>query len=66
MYLRQALARLGARWHPVQRRYIAPDEATIRRHVKMIDANHAGRLVGEWLWNWSAPAGSPPIRPAPS
>ena len=44
-----ALERLGARWHPVQRRYIAPDEATIRRHVKMIDANHADRLVGAWL-----------------
>ncbi len=44
-----ALARLGARWHPVQRRYIAPDEATIRRHVKMIDADHADRLAGAWL-----------------
>ena len=44
-----ALERLGARWHPVKRRYIAPDEATIRRHVKMIDADHADRLVGAWL-----------------
>jgi uncharacterized protein DUF4338/DDE family transposase len=44
-----ALARLGARWHPVQQRYIAPDEATIRRHVKMIDADEADRLAGRWL-----------------
>ena len=44
-----ALGRLGARWHPVKRRYVAPDEATIRRHVKMIDADHADRLVGAWL-----------------
>jgi hypothetical protein len=36
-----ALARLGARFHPVQRRYIAPNEATIRRHVQMIDADEA-------------------------
>ena len=44
-----ALGRLGARWHPGKRRYVAPDEATIRRHVKMIDADHADRLVGAWL-----------------
>lgn len=44
-----ALGRLGARWHPVNKRYVAPDEATIRRHVKMIDADHADRLVGAWL-----------------
>ncbi len=44
-----ALGRLGARWHPVKKRYIAPDESTIRRHVKMIDADHADRLVGGWL-----------------
>jgi hypothetical protein len=40
-----ALARLGARWHPVKRRWIAPDEATIRRHVKMIDADEADRAA---------------------
>lgn len=45
----EALARLGARYHPVQRRYIAPTEATIRRHVKMIDADEADRLTGSWL-----------------
>lgn len=45
----EALARLGARWHPVRRCYIAPDEATIRRHVKMIDADQADAAVGGWL-----------------
>jgi GNAT superfamily N-acetyltransferase len=45
----EALARLGARYHPVKRRYIAPEESTIRRHVKMIDADQADRLTGGWL-----------------
>lgn len=44
-----ALARLGARWHPVRRCYIAPNEATIRRHVQMIDADEADAVVGGWL-----------------
>ncbi len=44
-----ALARLGARFHSVQRRYIAPNEATIRRHVQMIDADEADAAVGGWL-----------------
>ncbi len=44
-----ALARLGARFHPVKRRYIAPNEATIRRHVQMIDADEADAAVGGWL-----------------
>jgi GNAT superfamily N-acetyltransferase len=45
----EALARLGARYHPAKRRYIAPEESTIRRHVKMIDADEADRLAGAWL-----------------
>jgi hypothetical protein len=45
----EALARLGARYHPARRRYIPPDEATIRRHVKMIDADQADAVVGAWL-----------------
>ena len=44
-----ALARLGARFHPVRRHYIAPNEATIRRHVQMIDADEADAAVGGWL-----------------
>ena len=33
----------------MKRRYIAPEESTIRRHVKMIDADQADRLTGGWL-----------------
>jgi hypothetical protein len=44
-----ALARLGARWHPVRCCYIPPNEATIRRHVQMIDADEADAVVGGWL-----------------
>ena len=44
-----ALARLGARWHPVRGCYIPPNEATIRRHVQMIDADEADAAVGGWL-----------------
>jgi hypothetical protein len=43
------LARLGARRHPQTGRYIAPSEATIRRTVKDIDANHVDELIGGWL-----------------
>jgi hypothetical protein len=45
----EALARLGARRHPVTGRYVAPNEATIRRHVQMIDADQADAAVGRWL-----------------
>ena len=56
----EALACLGARYHPVKRRYIAPKESTIRRHVKMIDADHADRLAGAWLLAQGPPGGSRP------
>jgi hypothetical protein len=44
-----ALARLGARQHRRTGRYICPSEATIRRTVKDVDANHADALIGDWL-----------------
>jgi hypothetical protein len=44
-----ALARLGARRHPVTGRPVAPSEATIRRTVKDIDAEEADTIVGTWL-----------------
>ena len=43
------LERLGARWHPVQRRWVAPHEATLRRHIQMIDADEADALIGRWI-----------------
>jgi hypothetical protein len=45
----EALARLGARRHPVTGRAVAPSEATIRRTVKDIDADEADTIVGSWL-----------------
>jgi hypothetical protein len=44
-----ALARLGARHHPVTGRAVAPSESTIRRTVKDIDADEADTIVGAWL-----------------
>lgn len=44
-----ALARLGARRHPLTGHYIPPSEATIRRTVKDVDANEADALIGGWL-----------------
>lgn len=59
-----ALARLGARFHPVQRRYIAPNEATIRRHVQMIDATRpTRRSAAGWRPRFSR-RGWQPGRPA--
>jgi hypothetical protein len=45
----EALARLGARRHPVTGRAVAPSEATIRRTVKGVDADEADTIVGTWL-----------------
>jgi DDE family transposase len=41
-----ALARLGARRHPVTGWAVAPSEATIRRTVKDVDADEADAIVG--------------------
>lgn len=44
-----ALARLGARQHPVTGRRVPPSEATIRRTVQKVDADEADALIGAWL-----------------
>lgn len=44
-----ALARLGARRHPVSGQYVAPSEPTIRRTVTSVDADEADALIGTWL-----------------
>lgn len=44
-----ALARLGCRYHPARRCYIAPHEATIRRALHAVDADRLDRVVGGWL-----------------
>lgn len=43
------LGRLGAKWHPVAKRYVAPSDATIRRAVAAVDADALDRVIGEWL-----------------
>jgi hypothetical protein len=45
----EALARLGARRHPVTGQPVPPSEATIRRTVKDVDADEADTIVGTWL-----------------
>lgn len=44
-----ALARLGGRYHPARRCYIAPHEATIRRALHAVDADRLDHVVGGWL-----------------
>lgn len=43
------LARLGAKFHRGQQRYIAPHDATIRRAIAAVDADALDRVIGEWL-----------------
>ncbi len=44
-----ALARLGARRHPVTGRRVAPHEATLRRALQAADADALDAAVGAWL-----------------
>ncbi|MFN2616036.1 MAG: ISAs1 family transposase [Thermoleophilaceae bacterium] len=43
------LRRLGAKYHPVRKRYIPPHDATIRRALAAVDADALDRVIGEWL-----------------
>lgn len=45
----EALARLGARRHPVTHRYVAPHEATLRRAIKAVDPDELDAAVGAWF-----------------
>jgi Domain of unknown function (DUF4338)/DDE_Tnp_1-associated/Transposase DDE domain len=45
----EVLARLGAKYHPDQRRYIPPHDATIRRAIAGVDADALDQVIGEWL-----------------
>src|SRR5664279_1672389 len=45
----EVLARLGAKFHPIRKRYVAPSEPTIRRHLQAVDADALDRVVGSWL-----------------
>jgi hypothetical protein len=43
------LRRLGAKYHPVKRRYLAPHDATFRRALAAVDAGALDEVVGAWL-----------------
>lgn len=43
------LRRLGAKFHPVQQRYVAPHADTFRRALARIDAGELDATVGAWL-----------------
>lgn len=43
------LRRLGCKYHPEKRKYIAPSEPTLRRHLQSVDADEFDRIVNEWL-----------------
>lgn len=44
----EALGRLGARVSPSTGRYVAPEESTLRRSLKAIDANALDLVVNAW------------------
>ena len=47
----EVLRRLGARYHPVKRRYIAPHGETFRRALGAIDTDVVDQVVGAWLFD---------------
>jgi Domain of unknown function (DUF4338)/DDE_Tnp_1-associated/Transposase DDE domain len=54
-----ALARLGARRHPVTGLHVAPHEATLRRAVHSVDADALDAALGGWLAAQAAAARAP-------
>lgn len=47
----EVLHRLGAKYHPARRRYIAPHAETFRRALGAVDAAALDRVVGAWLFD---------------
>lgn len=47
----EVLGRLGAKYHPTQRRFIAPHPETFRRALGKIDTDMLDRVVGGWLFD---------------
>ena len=45
----EVLERLGCRFHPVKRCYIAPSENTLRTTLQKIDADALDMVVGAWI-----------------
>ena len=48
--LQGVLARLGAKYHPTKKRYIAPHAETFRRALSAVDVEALDRAVGGWLF----------------
>lgn len=46
----EVLARLGAKYHPQKRRYVAPHAETFRRALGAVDTAALDRVVGSWLF----------------
>ena len=62
------LARLGARWNPITRRFVVPRERTFRRVLATLDADGLDAAVGEWVADvarGAAPAPVVPVTPGP-
>ena len=65
----QKLARLGARWNPLARRYVVPSERTFRRVLGRLDADALDAAVGGWVADVArgrAPAPVVPAAPGPA
>jgi len=45
----EVLARLGAKFHPDRKRYIAPHPETFRRALGAVDTDALDQVVGSWL-----------------
>ena len=46
----EVLARMGAKYHPLKRRYIAPHTQTFRNILKDLDCVAFDQAVGHWLF----------------
>lgn len=47
----EVLRRLGAKYHPDKRRYIAPHPETFRRALAAVDVGELDAVVGAWLFD---------------
>lgn len=47
----EVLGRLGAKYHPDKRRYIAPSDETFRRALGKVDTDRLDAVVGSWLFD---------------
>lgn len=47
----EVLRRLGAKHHPVKRRYIAPHAETFRRALGQVDTDALDAVIGAWLFD---------------